>query len=771
MPSAMDKYREMSLELFPTGEIEKLRNEAANTGNDIFLKWASQVLFPLDLKIVCTMLDEGYPLKETTESLNQYSLFAVAAKERCTSEDMRHHADHVMAHVNEVRERKVGEKYELAKKFYLSRSNHKTFDEAQEGGIILSMLAGGFSADVVEAVILDNNAVMKESPALLRRMIEDCVEIRHFYDTLRQAVSPAAIHRGSLSAYRYFASEYLRKSKQSVLSIQGDQAIAHQMIEAGFKEDFIIKSLRHSPIASEPWRDKSRYIKTILSKVQEVKAQQNYANNRYMLTASMYDDKINRFLAAVEQKAQAYDIVSSRAYCDGIVARELLEEHQLRTNVERVIAKKSPEAKKAQAGEMNESARSYGMAIVAAAYAVLRAESVLLKEPKMPIPEDVPLQELKERGVTVGDLYQDAIHRRICHYPSTAAMLTAPFVDRDVVENLLTRYPGIDRKDVEEAIRENSPRAQMSGVGEDYPATVIESVYTRLNRLAEQKKRQSEFTKEMKEHTRLEKDAFTAGSSTWNLTLCTGLVAIRMLQEGHSDREILPALIQPPDITEQDASHIMSSAENVLSRMEYIRQYIPFSDLPREHLEPKALSGDEYIRLYQAASMSKDRLMTDLDVEIATNMLLKGYTRDEVQETVQTHSPVAAEPGRNSDYSFYITEQAELAIEKEKERLKVYRPMPRNEREYDAEKEYAYHVGNMRTSFFLPHESFMDRLIAEAMLVQGFQEAEIGAAIEKLSPVANGGEGYGMGILHSLAANTAELVTEEPVRVRSMKGH
>lgn len=257
MQSAMDKYREMNLALFPTEEIEKLHNEFTDTGNDVYRQRTSRLLLPLDLKIVCTMLDEGYSLKETTESLNQYSLFASAVKERCTSEDIQHYADHVMAHVNEIRERKVGEQYALAKKFYLSRSNHKRLDEAQAGGIILSLLAEGFSADVVEAVILDNNVVMKENPTFTRRMIADCVEIRHFYDTLKKAVSPAAIHRGSLSAYKYFASEYLRKSKQSVLSVQGDQAIAHQMIELGVKEAFIVKSLRHSPIASEPWRNKN----------------------------------------------------------------------------------------------------------------------------------------------------------------------------------------------------------------------------------------------------------------------------------------------------------------------------------------------------------------------------------------------------------------------------------------------------------------------------------------------------------------------------------
>lgn len=168
--------------------------------------------------------------------------------------------------------------------------------------------------------------------------------------------------------------------------------------------------------------------------MKEVIERQKYADNRYMLTASMYDDKINRILKVIEQKAQGYGIVSARVYCDGIAARELLEEHQLRTNVERVIAKKSPEAKKAQDGELGKSALSYGKAIVAAAYAVLRAESALLKEPQMTIPEGSTFNGLKEHGIMVGDLYHDAVHRRILNYPSTAAMLTAPFVDLDAVE-------------------------------------------------------------------------------------------------------------------------------------------------------------------------------------------------------------------------------------------------------------------------------------------------------------------------------------------------
>ncbi|MBQ8699876.1 MAG: hypothetical protein IJ521_12930, partial [Schwartzia sp.] len=138
-----------------------------------------------------------------------------------------------------------------------------------------------------------------------------------------------------------------------------------------------------------------------------------------------------------------------------------------------------------------------------------------------------------------------------------------------------------------------------------------------------------------------------------------------MLQEGHSAMDILPALVQPPDIMEPDAVRIMSSAENVLSRLDYIRQYNPISDYDKSDTESKVLACDEYIRLYQSAQFDKERLMSDLDVEISKNMIMKGFSREDVLETIREHSPVAAEPGRNPDYSSYVVEQAELAIEKE----------------------------------------------------------------------------------------------------------
>ena len=764
MQSAYDRYKEMSIELFPTEEIEKLSDEVARDGSVDFPLRASALFLPLDLKIVCTLLDEGYPLGETTDVLNNHSMFAMATRDTLAQEDVRRHADNVMAHVNEVRERKVGEKYDLAKRFYLSRAGSGSLDEAQEGGIVLSMLDGGFAPEVVEKVLLDNSAALRDDSVQSRTLVDNCLEIRRFYHTLKKAVSPSSIHRGSLGAYKYFAGEYMRKNKLTALNVQGDRAIAGQMLAAGLSEDFVSKALRHSPIASEPWRNKMQYIGAVLSQVKELAKRQKYADDRYMLTASMYDDKIGRLLEAVQRKARAYGILASRAYCDGIVARELLEEHQLRSNVERVINKKSPEAKKAR------GLLTYGTNIVTAALGVLRAEHALLNDSLHPIPEVSTFAELKERGFSIGDLYKEAVHRRIMTYPSTAGMLTAPFLDRDVVEKLMTRYPDIERKELENAIRENSPRAQMSGISKEYPSIVLDNVNERLELLAQQEKRQEEYRKKMEERTQTEKEAFTAGSHTWNLAFCTGLVAIRMLQEGHSAMDILPALVQPPDIMEPDAVRIMSSAENVLSRLDYIRQYNPISDYDKSDTESKVLACDEYIRLYQSAQFDKERLMSDLDAEISKNLILKGYNREDVLETIKEQSPVAAEPGRNPDYSSYVVEQAELAIEKEKERIRLYRPMPRNEHEDDVEKEYEYHLRNTRSAFFLPHEPFMDTLIAEAMRMQGFEALAIGAAIQKLSPCAAGKEGYGFGIVHDLSAPSLEKEQSGPVRVRAIEG-
>ncbi|MBQ8699952.1 MAG: hypothetical protein IJ521_13310, partial [Schwartzia sp.] len=125
---------------------------------------------------------------------------------------------------------------------------------------------------------------------------------------------------------------------------------------------------------------------------------------------------------------------------------------------------------------------------------------------------------------------------------------------------------------------------------------------------------------------------------------------------------------------------------------------------------------------------------------------------------------------RGKDYAEYVAKQAEIAIEKEQERLKYYRPMPRNEHEEDAEKEYEYHLKNMRSAYFLPHTPIMDTSIAEAMLAQGFQAAAISAAMQKLSPCVKNDEQYGNSIMQSLGPKTKGFARtmEPPTRGRSL---
>ena len=761
MQPAREKYMELRGDVFPAQEYEQLIGQSGE------IERKKELFLPYDLKIVCAMLNEGYSLKDIASALNECSIFARYLSE--TPDDRRQYADNVMERVNEIREHEIGKDFKLAEGFYLLRANGKNLNIAQEGDIVLSLLMEGFAPETVERVFQTHGTDAEYTRALVRT----CQKIPEIYAEI-QSTDVSDI-RTEKDVYFSFAKEYMREHGLFKLDVKSDRDIVRRMYVKGFKkdalqglkEDFIRDALHFSPVAAEPWRDKEQYVDTICSYVLKKQKMKKGADNRYTLTASMYEEKMKRLIQALLKTNEVDVDEINRKYYDGIVARELLEEHQLRANIERVIAEKSPQAKK----EPKQS--RYASLIVSAAYSVLRAEYKLLKVSAKQIPASSSYSSLKKQGFTAADLYKDAILRRVHDYPSTAGMLTASFVDRDATEYLLSHYPDMDRFELEEALRLESPRAQMAGIGTDYPLSVVDEVYKRRVALEVQQEKQRVFRKDMEEAIQLEKNAFTAGGPAWNLALCTGLAAVRILQSGYSPLDVLPSLIQPPDILEADANKIIEGAQSVLARMTQIQSYKPFSDAEKEQLQDQndrlELAKDEYKRLYQSMQAGRDRLMSKLDVEIARNMILSQYNKNDVIEAVRQSSPVAAEPGRGKDYAEYVEKQAEITIEKERERLKVYRPMPRLKHEEDAGKEYEYHMNNMRSAFFLPYVPAMDVLIAETMIAQGFQAAVIGAAMQKLSPCAIDKEQYGRGIVCSLEARSVGIgrATDTPVRVRT----
>ena len=760
MQPAREKYMEMSRGLFPAKEYEQLIGQFWKAEGKEVLARKAELLLPYDLKIVCAMLDEGYSLRDIAAVLNECSMFAKHLPELMPDE-RRRYADEVMKCVNEFREREISKDYKLAEGIYLLRASGKKLNIAQEGDIVLSLLTEGFTPETVERILQAHGAEEEHARGLART----CFRISKMYSEI-QAADPDPEISTAKDAYQSLAGEYMRDHKLSKLDVKSDRDIVRRMYSKGWNEEFIRNALRFSPVAAEPWRSREQYVDAVCSYVLRKQKNKKGANDRYALTASMYEEKMNRLQQDLRRK-NATSVDTNRKYYDGIVARELLEEHQLRGNIERVIAEKSPQAKK----EMKLSSKSrYASVIVSAAYAVLRAEYELLEVSPKNIPAGNSYAALKKQGITAEDLYKDAILRRVHDYPSTAGMLTASFVDRDAVEYLLSRYPDMERHDLEDALHFGSPRAQMPGIDLDYPIRVLDEVNERMEALSKLQKKRLEFRKEMEESVQSEKAAFTAGCPTWNLALCTGLAAVRMLEAGYTSLDVLPVLIQPPDISEQTAQKIMDKAEDVLDRMESIKKHIPFSNENKEYSIRSELAEDDYKKCFQNAQSDKDRLMSHIDIEIARTMMLKDYTREEIRFAIAEYSPVAAEPGRSEDYAEYVVKQAEIDIEKERERLKYYRPMPRNEHDEDAEKEYEYHMSNMRSSFFLPYAPAMDTLIAETMLAQGFQAVAIGAAMQKLSPCANNDEQYGNSIMRSFGAKAKGFSrsTELPARVRTL---
>ena len=261
MQSAKEKYLEMSLDLFPAREYEQLveKNGEADEKEILFRK--AELFLPYDLKIVCTMLAEGYSVRDMANALNEHSMFAKRLPE-AMPDAQRRYADEVMARVNEMRTHEIGKDYALAEKYYLSRAGGKTLNIAQEGDTVLSMLMEGFAPETVEKALREHGT----DGEYARALVLTCSRVAQMYQEIQTSDTVSEI-RTAKDAYRNFAGEYMREHKLSKLDRKGDRDIVRRMLAKGWKEDFIRNALRFSPVAAEPWREKGQYVDAVCSYV------------------------------------------------------------------------------------------------------------------------------------------------------------------------------------------------------------------------------------------------------------------------------------------------------------------------------------------------------------------------------------------------------------------------------------------------------------------------------------------------------------------------
>lgn len=731
------------------------------------------LFFKKDLNIFCKLLDDGYSLKEVLEAHRKKSLLST----QFTNEKLlNNYADNILGHVNRERILRTGKLYELAKKLYLEKINSLSdkyasyskdkFNAFHEGSIVISMMIDhNFFPEVIEEVLRRNSIFVKVDENYIRDVMEKCRSVQQAYIDIQRMVAPHDV-RSEQDAYRYFAREYMMHTHTKILSGRDDQSIVARMYTEKFPKEIILSALlKASPVAMEPGRNKDKYVTSLINLVEKEYAdKKEYALKQYPVTAALYEEKIGRLDQRLKEKGYSFGVEKNRSYYDAMVARELLEEKQSSANISRVIIEKSPLAIKKNPLNPDKTPENYANWIVSAAKKVIRAEKNLLAWENKAIPNNTNYKNLIEAGITPIDLFKQALHERITTYPSISARLTAPFIDKDIAEKLLTRYPDFDKFQLHEVIKHNSPRALMPGIPENYVVKLIDDVEKRI----ESAQKKESYTKTVQEEYNRQCGLASEGVNIdSHLSLYQdGRAALRMLLNHIDPLDVRNAIVAAAQTAAVItpllyADTVLQGAEAVYRRINELKEYKTVEN-------PKSVEEvykNKLVQLYN----EKKFLQSSMDVEIMKDMLLENqYRTSEIKRAIQEASPIAIEPGRDNKYESFIESQAKEKIAQERLKLHHYKPIPRIEHEESAKLEYERHSREIQKSIDLPFSAQMDLLIAETMLIQGYSSQLITEVLQE-SPCVESQKNYATAIVRKAENSLTKDRDQEQVLVRSIK--
>ena len=738
-----------------------------------------QLFLKKDLNIVCKMLDDKYPLKDTIQAVKDQSVFAVHIS---GAKNLTSYMDKVFHNINTERILRAGKVYELAKDSYIEKataitdkyasSSKANYSAFHEGNVVVSMMINDhFFPEVIEQVLHRNSFYPKADDSYVKDIMDKCRKIQQSYQDIACAVSAKNVKTED-DAYRFFAREYMEHTHTSILNGRDDRKIVARMFKEKFPRTVIEKALQASPVSIEPGRNKDKYISTIIALVEDKYANRKaYSEKQYSVTKAMYDEKLEWLAKKLKEKGYINGIDKNRSYYDRIIARELLEEHQPISNIIRAIKENSPQAVK-KTNNPNKTPEGYANWIVNSAQKVLSAEKAIIHFNKKSIPNNVSYKQLMKMGFTPLDLYLQAIRERLDAYPSHAAMLTASFIDKDTVEKLLMRYPDFDKDALYKVIDGNSPRRLMPGIPEAYPGLVLNEVQERIKSVNKQKDYEKSIEKEYNRQ---------CGLATEGVYNTNNMLSV--WRDGRADLRMLLKHIDPADIKVAIvaaaktaaimvplvyADDIIHKAQEVMERMEGIKNYSPQqvqlrNDLQNDSTEnrdnDKENAADYYKQKLQELYEKKNFLQSSMDAAVMKNMILEDKFRiGDIRTAIKENSPIAIEPGRDDKYEDYVEAKARENIAREQQKLQNYKPIPRIEHEESAQDEYDYHKKQLQDNIDLPYTSDMDGMIAETMLTQGFTENLIADALSA-SPCAiepNYGTKMINQISHAMKENTQE---------------
>lgn len=736
-------------------------------------KWSHKIksfFVKEDQHIAMELIDKGYLLKEIQQCILKESPFV---KEIFDVKILFSYCDQVVQGINQERVLRSGKLYELAQDLYMKKvhaiqgkyAGYK-FNEFQEGKVITSMMVEShFFGEVLTDVIAKNSPnPARQQPDYAEKIISGCEKVKDAYIAIQLAKQRDITSVSDL--YKLFAKEYMAHTNTIILTGKDDQKIMKRLFAEGIGKTEIMHAMREcSPVAMEVGRIRDNYLNVTLSVVEaEHKKRCEYAEKNYAATVSLYKEKLTNKERMLKNKQYAFGVDKNRSYYDGLIVRELLEEKQYIPNIIKTVAELSPMAIKKNHFSPDKTPEGYGKWLVSAANKVSKAEKDILEYIPKRIPKGNSWHELKNQGIALADLYRSAIKERVETYPSAALNLSAAYMDKDACEKLLQKYPDIQGEDLEMAIHEASPRSRMPGVPQDYPCLVVEEVLDRMERVRERDDHTKDVQTEYIRQCGAASEGVVAKAENM-LAYHDGRAATTMLIEGSTPTEIYTAICEGAKILhkkhpEEYAKAIVYQAEKVRDRL-YDIESAKTPEIPKT-------AREEYQKSFQAAYKLKPRLSSQMDVEIATEMLFKNiYPMNEIIKTIAENSPIAIETGRDKDYLDFVNQSAKTQVEQEEKKLKEYTPVPRMNHEDDVEKEYAYQREVMKKYCRLPVNDAVDTMIARTLLQEGFNPADIAVCLDK-SVAAEKQMDYGKKIVEKVEKIIGQVMEETQAKGKSL---
>lgn len=714
----------------------------------------------VDLAVICDLMDMGYTWRDVMEN---YTGMPLIMEEYDDPELIRQYTDEVISRVNEERHKRAKNdfigasdaysriKRNLSKKYV--EENDRQFREYHDGEIVIAMLMEEGYPEKTIMEVLRNNTDYDD--IYIKSLLEKCMEVKKAYMDIANAL-PLENVRNEYDVYRSFAREHMAKLGIKTLSYNDDLAIFEQLKNVKFPENYIRQAImKASPVANEPGRDKTAYVEAVLSGDNK-HSEFLEGRNRQPVedTEQVYKALIEAYNKQLLDKGITGGVREgvNRAYFDVLAAKKLFYKHHSEPDIISILTKFSPEGA---------ASSGYTQWVIEKAKRLIAKEEYVLNKPRIKLPEGDYLA-VTSSGISPKDIVISLLQERLRLNPSLSQSLHKSFVDKDVAESVLSRYPDFDIEALKGTLADFPRAIILSGSKmaeeRDYVDNVIKTVQKRIH--SQTKKLQE--NEQMKEAFRQEQDVLSQGvageTASMKMSIYhVGRAALSMMKNNADEMELRRMIISNVDAREGEVeavtNNIIKQNKEVLARIRNI------DACPAEAITSDCSPEAFYLSRLAVQHKLRKSINASMDPEIVKDMLAaKLYSKNEIKEAVQALSPIAAQPGRGRDYYLdYVYPTAVSLLRSEKEKLKTYHPIPRVQKEDDTAKEYNYHMEQLMASIALPFEAAMDTLIAETMLLQGYPEYDIARALDEYSPCHDIQENYGISIIKRVENMTAKL--------------